>query len=95
MTENKTLPCVDCIVFPRCISRTNKRDHVIYVLIHECPMLNKYLEIKESTSYSLTTNENISEDLFQQRRSMIKEHYGISSGVLDTHYEKYGVKWVR
>ncbi len=95
MTENETLPCVDCISFPRCVSRTTKRGFAIYALINECPMLYKYLAVKESTSYSLTTDENMTEELFQQRRDKIKKYFELSTGILDTHYEKYGVKWVR
>ena len=89
MKDNATLPCIDCIVFPRCVARTNIGNFVIYVLIHECSMLNKYLEEENSITPLLAANT--SKKLLAYKREKIRKHFGLPGGILDTYYEKYGV----
>ncbi len=83
MKENATLPCEDCISFPICIVNIKERPHEIFLLVHNCSILNEFIfedtnvpTLKRAPKYKLMR---------------IKDHFIIPSGILDTHDEN--MRW--
>ncbi len=84
MKENKTLPCIGCISFPRCVATVKERPHEIYLLIRTCPMLKEFTWTLDLCTPTLKRAP-------KSKLMKIKDHFIIPNGILDTHYEN--MRW--
>ncbi len=86
MKENKTLPCEECISFPICVSNVKERPHEIFLLVHNCSILNKFIWTADLCKPTLKTAP-------KSKLMKIKDHFIIPNGILDTHYGN--MRWLK